>query len=231
MQGLLFSFSQVFMSHSLQSLQRQAMIDCQLRPNQVTNPAILSAFSTVKRELYLPQECAAKAYSDNEIKIADQRYTMEPRVFARMLEAAELRSDDMTVVFSCATGYFLAVLNEIVAAVVGVEQDQNLAQQAAKALGRSAVVFDSPSQASAFGPFSLVMIDGAVEDVEQLKQDALQAGLAVEARILLVERCPKQPKGQALRLDWKNGVWTSQKLFDASSSPLPYYSKPQSFQF
>src|SRR5258708_30437059 len=64
---------------------RLTMVDSQLRPNKVTDLAVLDAFLTVPRERFVPPALRAAAYVDDDIPIGDGRFLMQPMVLARLL--------------------------------------------------------------------------------------------------------------------------------------------------
>ena len=73
---------------------RRNMVDCQLRPNKVTDEKVLSAMGSIPREVFAGTEYQGIAYVDEDIPLGDGRYLMEPMVLARLLQAAEIGADD-----------------------------------------------------------------------------------------------------------------------------------------
>jgi protein-L-isoaspartate(D-aspartate) O-methyltransferase len=145
---------------------RRAMIDSQLRTSGVNEPWVLAAMGSVARENYVPEASRAAAYVDRAVPLGGGRFLAAPLFHGRLLaEAAPKPADRALVVSGC--GY----LAELVRPLVG-------------ALDRA-----DPSDAAmlaAKGPFDLVLIDGAVEELPA----ALIAALADDGRIVagLVER-------------------------------------------
>ena len=72
---------------------RQTMVDCQIRTFDVTNQVLLAQFLNIPREIFLPPELAAVAYSDTALKIRisspdeTQRILLPPLILARMMQA------------------------------------------------------------------------------------------------------------------------------------------------
>ena len=52
---------------------RAAMIDSQLRPEGVTDVAVLAAMGTIAREQYLPESTRPLAYSDRAVALGEGR--------------------------------------------------------------------------------------------------------------------------------------------------------------
>src|SRR5688572_9720914 len=57
---------------------RRAMIDSQLRPQGVTDPAVLSAMAAVPREEFVPDSVRPLAYGDRPIDLGDGQALMPP---------------------------------------------------------------------------------------------------------------------------------------------------------
>ncbi len=102
---------------------RQHMIDGQLLPNRVDDSRVVAAMREVPRERFVPRELRGVAYVDEDIAIAPGRHLMEPRVFARLLQAAEIRETDVVLDVGCGRGYSTAVMARLAGAVVALESD------------------------------------------------------------------------------------------------------------
>ncbi|MBX6324088.1 MAG: protein-L-isoaspartate O-methyltransferase, partial [Rhodospirillaceae bacterium] len=169
---------------------RRNMVDSQLRTNRVNDPAVLEAFSSVPREIFVPAERQALAYVDDDLPIAPGRFLMEPMVLARLVQLAEPEASDRALDVACATGYATAILSRLAGRVVGVEDQPALAHRARDnlvALGvANAVVCDGdptlgwPQEA----PYDVILIDGMVEIVPQALIDQLGEG----GRMVYVQR-------------------------------------------
>src|SRR3546814_7419678 len=113
---------------------RENMIEGQLRPNKVTDEAILSAMGTVPRERFLPNGKRAVAYVDEDIGLGQGRFLMEPIVLARLIQAAGVEPDDLVLDIGCGTGYSAAILALLANTVIALECDERLARQATEIL-------------------------------------------------------------------------------------------------
>ena len=80
---------------------RRNMVESQLRTNRVSDERVLGAFETVARELFVPEVKRGIAYIDKDMAVAEDRYLMEPRVLARLLQAAAVQDGDMVLVIGC----------------------------------------------------------------------------------------------------------------------------------
>src|SRR5947207_2625514 len=105
---------------------RRTMVDAQVRANDVADPRIHAAMLAVPRERFVPAAKRGFAYAEVPLEVAPKRYLLEPRIFAKMLQLAEVRPDDRILDIGCATGYSSAVLARLGAEVVALEQDADL---------------------------------------------------------------------------------------------------------
>lgn len=68
---------------------REIMVDSQIRPNDVTDPAIVSAFLRTPREMFVPNARKGVAYSELEIETSPGRSLWTPRDTAKLIKLAE----------------------------------------------------------------------------------------------------------------------------------------------
>ncbi|MBC8932338.1 protein-L-isoaspartate O-methyltransferase, partial [Escherichia coli] len=70
------------------------MVDCQVRPSDVTDLRIIDAMLAVPRENFVPQSKRLTAYLDLDIDVAadgqPKRCLIKPAVLAKMLQAATI---------------------------------------------------------------------------------------------------------------------------------------------
>lgn len=214
------------------ALARTNMINCQLRPNNVTDDRVLNAVSEVPRELFVPRTKRPIAYVDEDIDIGHGRWLIEPMVFGRMVEAAAIDADDIVLDIACGSGYSSAVLARLANTVVAVEEVPELAEQANDtmtdlAIGNAVVITGPvnagcPSQA----PFDVILINGAVEEIPATLIDQLNDG----GRLVAVVREGEAPGRMVLLL--KSGDATSRtELYGASIPLLDAFKRAPGFVF
>lgn len=207
------------------------MIDSQLRPNEVNDERIIAAVSAVPRELFVPKAKRAVAYVDEDIDVGEGRFLMEPRVFGRLLTAADVQPSDIVLDIGCATGYSSAVLALLADAVVAVEENETLAAHAEKKLAdldimNVAVVTCTMSDGVAKqGPFDVIFIQGAVEEVPAKLVKQLKIG----GRLVCVKL--EGGVGRAHIMRKSADSVSEQSLFDADIRLLSGFEKKQTFVF
>ncbi len=168
------------------SERRVKMVDGQLRTTDVTNAALLEAFLSLPREVFVPADQRDLAYIDEDIRIASgpdgARYLMEPSPMARLLQLAEVGATDRVLVIGCGSGYSAAVLSRLAGSVVALESDAVLAELAESTLAQLGcdavtVVRGALREGhAAKAPYDVIFIDGAVEELpagltDQLSED------------------------------------------------------------
>ena len=70
---------------------RNNMVDCQIRPNRVSDPRVLDAMRSLPREQFLPPALAPLAYVDEDLPVGAGRVLVEPLVIARLVQMARIR--------------------------------------------------------------------------------------------------------------------------------------------
>ncbi len=160
---------------------RRAMVDGQVRTNDVTHLGIIAAMLDIPREAFVPERQAAFAYLDRDVLIADAtatepaRYLMKPVVLARLIQAANPAPADRILVIGAGTGYSAAVLSRLIGEGTGeiaaLEENESLFQQARSALSSlgshnvNVIRGYLVDGASDSGPYDVILIDGGVETV------------------------------------------------------------------
>ncbi|MFK7940562.1 MAG: protein-L-isoaspartate O-methyltransferase [Roseovarius sp.] len=161
---------------------RTMMVDTQVRPSDVTKFPIIDAMLSVKREAFVPRNMREAAYMGENLDMGGARVMLEPRTLAKALDALDIRQDELVLDVGCALGYSTAVIARMAELVVGVEDDEALAQEAQTVLldqgADNAVVHHGPltEGAAEHGPYDVIMIEGAVEHLPAALTDQLKEG-------------------------------------------------------
>jgi len=213
---------------------RLHMIDSQIRPNDVTDPQLLSAIGTVPRENFVPRAARALAYADAPVEVAPGRFLLEPRTFAKLLQLARITPQDRILDVGCATGYSSAVLARLGGHVVALEQDADLLRIASEALSTTAnitlVQGGLIEGAKMEGPFDVIVVEGAIEQTP----DILLSQLAEGGRLVAVmqESTPGgQPIGRGTLFLKEHGAIGHRAAFDAAAPLLAGFRKAVGFVF
>lgn len=207
---------------------RSAMIDSQLRTNDVTDPAVVAAMGAVAREAHVPAALASVAYMDRAIALGDGRMLSPPLVTGRMLVVAAIRPGMRVLLVGGATGYAAALLAKLGAEVHAVEEAPALLAIARPATADATVRWiEGPLAAGApdAAPYDRIIIDGAID----ILPDALAAQLAEGGRIVAARR-----DGAVSRLVQgvkAGGAVALRSFADMDVAPLPGFAAPAGFRF
>ena len=203
---------------------RENMIESQVRPNGITDRRIIAAMGKVAREQFVPPAARAVAYMDEDVPLdVAGRYLLEAMSFARLLQLAEVKPDDKVLCVGAGTGYGSAVVADLGARVVALEEDGQLAAVARSNLqAHPAVQVVEGPLAQGCGsesPFDAIIVEGRVgADPEALLAQLAPGGrlAAVVGETETARMCvyTASSKGLAVR-----------EAFDASVPPLPGFEK------
>lgn len=147
---------------------RVAMVDTQVRPSDVTKFPIIDAMLKISREQFLPNNLRSIAYIGDHITLLKNRVLLDPRIFAKMLDALELKSSQLVLVIGSGSGYGVAVISQIVEAVVGLDEpDMSIDAEnclASQEIDNAFIVEGDLHKGNAkHGPYDSIFVEGAVE--------------------------------------------------------------------
>ncbi len=208
---------------------RRMMVDTQVRPSDVTKFPIISAMLAVPREQFVSSDLREAAYMGENLPLGPDRVLLEPRTLAKMLDALNIRDDEMVLDLGCGLGYSSAVIARMAEAVVAVEDDETMAAEAESLLSANgvdnvAVIAAALTEgAPKHGPYDVITVQGGVEVVPdaiaaQLKEGGRIACLFMDGALGVV------------RLGWKRDghlIWRD--AFNAAAPVLPGFARERAF--
>ncbi|MDP1752833.1 MAG: protein-L-isoaspartate O-methyltransferase [Reyranella sp.] len=215
------------------TLARRNMVEGQLRPNKVTNAALLTAVGELPRERFLPEALRSVAYADDDVPLGGGRYLMEPMVLARLIQTLQPQPGDRALVVGAGRGYGAALLARLVKTVTAVESDPGLAAaaaQIAKELALSGIQWVAGSLEQGgpgSAPYDVVLVEGAVRQLPQAILDQMAEG----GRLATIVSGAPGAMGVAQIFVKDSGVTSGRPLFDAGTPLLPGFTPPPRFTF
>lgn len=212
---------------------RRNMIEGQLRPNKITDDALIDALAAIPREEFVPRAMQRIAYIDGDIALGGGRYLPEPMILAGLIQAAQVKKTDIVLDIGCGTGYASAVLGHLAGTVVAIDRDPVMVQAADKLLHdldicNAAAVTQANLRAgyAQQGPYDVILINGAVNDVPlEIKKQLAEGGRLVA----VLSRNGRM--GNAIMITRKKEGLLTETLFDAAAPLLAGFETPDAFKF
>ncbi len=210
---------------------REAMVDGQVRPSDVTLYPVIEAMLTIPREDYVPEALREVAYIGDHLPLADRRVILDARVMAKMLETLAIQPNELVLDVGAGLGLSSALIAHLSEAVIAQESDEAMAKEAEALLAShdvdNAIVESGPLAEGApkHGPYDVIIIEGGVGEVPQALVDQLKIGGRMAAIFMdgALGRCMLGLKFDS-GMDWR---WA----FDAAAPVLPGFEKRTIFAF
>lgn len=146
---------------------RKAMIDSQLRTSGVNQEFVLARMAAVAREEYVPEAAKAMAYMDRAIPLGGGRFLASPLVHGVMLAEAAPKPDDRVLVVEGGTSYLADLARPL------VERLDSISASDASGTNRKRKTY------------SLILIDGAIEELPDSLAKQLEDGGRIVAGLVL----------------------------------------------
>lgn len=218
-------------------IQRDNMVESQIRPADVTDRRILRAMQSLARESFIPASKKSLAYMDEDIEIREAgedgpaRFLAAPVVLARLIQLTQVEENDLVLDVGCGTGYSSALLASIAGAVVGLDDSEDLTKLATRNLQEmgidNAAFVHGPLKdgCAGEGPFDVIVLNGGVPE----PGDQLTGQLKDGGRLVCIIQ--DGIVGRATRFVKRGETVARSQAFDASLPPLPGFEKDVGFVF
>jgi protein-L-isoaspartate(D-aspartate) O-methyltransferase len=187
---------------------RRAMIDSQLRTSGVNEEYVLARMLAVPREDFLPADRASVAYIDRAVALESGGHLAAPLFYGKLLMEAAPAPGDRVLVVEGGTGYLPELLRPLVAELATTTAADAAAGPAAPG-----------------APFTLIVIDGAAEQVPETLTAQLADGGRIVAGVLL-RQVTRLASGRKVA-----GKVALQPLEDLGIPVLPAFAAPKGWTF
>jgi protein-L-isoaspartate(D-aspartate) O-methyltransferase len=118
------------------TVEREQMIERQLKGRGIVETPILDAFRAVPREAFIAGNNVHLAYGDHPLPIEAGQTISQPYIVALMIQAAEIGPEDKVLEVGAGSGYAAAVLSRIASRVIAIERQHELVVVARERLRR-----------------------------------------------------------------------------------------------
>ena len=212
------------------------MIEQQIRPWDVHDPAILALLGEIRREDYVPQAHRALAFFDMELPLGDGSVPGEtmlaPKIEARTLHDLHVQQHETVLEIGTGSGFMAALLAHRAASVLTLEINPALAASAAETLRRNGVGNVEVREADGSKPlpsgpsFDVIVLSGSVAKVPQGLLGSLKVGGRLAA---IVGDEPMMRMHIVTRTG--EGQWTTAQPWDTVAPRLLNFPEPSRFNF
>lgn len=209
---------------------RHAMVEGQLRPNNITDHRVLAAMLNVPREKFVPGTWGDLAYRDGLIEDGAFYPILAPLLIARLVQAGEVRDDSVVLNTVCSRGYLSAVLARLAGSVVALHPDTDQVDKIsavidALELSNIACVQAQPAEGFAKeAPFDVIMVGASIDQVPQILLNQLKVG----GRLVTI--LGGRPMGQLTVIQRVQSGFATRELGDAVAPSHPHFTKEPAFE-
>jgi protein-L-isoaspartate(D-aspartate) O-methyltransferase len=211
---------------------RANMVEQQIRPWEVLDPAVLDLLYAVPREAFVPAPLRNLAFADLELPIGEGAKMMAPKIEARILQGLALRKTERVLEVGTGSGYLTALLARCAAHVHSIEIRPALAAFGRGNLERHGVdnvtleVGDGARGDAKRAPYDVIVLTGSTPVLPATLREQLAPGgrlfaVVGEAPIMVAR----------LVTCTAPGVYGSVDMFDTVLAPLVNAEPAARFRF
>ena len=209
---------------------RAMMVDCQIRPFDVTDQAVIAAFLDVPREAFAPLALGAIAYADCAVRArgAPDRMLAAPMILARLLQGADIQPGESVLDVAGGSFFTAALAARLGGKVVALEAPGSTGDRAGLAAhGAGVEVVAGPIEAGwpKGAPYDCILVNGGLE----LRPDALLAQLKDGGRLLCCDMSSGTPR--LMRFERNGAGFGASVICGGSIAPLAEFRRVQGFVF
>jgi len=208
------------------------MVEQQVRPWDVLNPDVLAVMSEVPRENFVPTQYKNMAYCDYGVPIGNNQEMLKPVLVGRLLQALNIKSNEIVLEVGTGTGYLTACLAKLAAYVYSVDINGDFLPQAQRnltSLEIDNVTLETGDASTGWAErpeYDVIVITGSMPKVSENYKNSLEIG----GRMFVV--CGTSPAMHATlitRVSADN--WSEESILETDLAPLDNTTKKAEFEF
>ena len=208
------------------------MVEQQIRTWDVLDPTVLSLFSEMRREAFVPDAYKKLAYSDTALPLSNGHKMLPPREQARILQALTIKPTDKVLEIGTGAGFMTILLAKLAHQVVTVDIDPALSKQAEQHVAEAGLdnvtfeIGDGSKPWTQDGNFDVICLLGSVDKLPQTYAQQLNVGGRLFA---IIGDEPAMEATLITRLsenDWQNKI-----LFETIAPRLVHGESAPQFEF
>lgn len=163
-------------------LDRQRMVEAQIRRRGVRDERVLDALRRVPRHEFVPAKFLELAYADRPLPIGDTETISQPYMVAAMSAAADVQPGHKVLEVGCGSGYQAAILAFLGAKVFSMERNPSLAESARVRLARlgygdvDVICADGSEGYAAAAPYDAIVVTAGSPQTPPALLDQLAEG-------------------------------------------------------
>ena len=211
---------------------RQFMVENQLRPNKINNPAILELFSSIKKEIFLRESQQNVAYSDLDLPIIEKRGYLKNLHIAQLIQFSNIEKNDKILHVGGLTGYVTLLLAHLSNKIICLENDKHLFEKLKNNLTNFELnnielyMNDFKIGYLDKAPYDLIFIDNPIKKISNSILEQINPKLG---KIIMIEKI-NDHLCKAVKITKDNNNYNKDILFDVFSK-FELYAKEEKFVF
>lgn len=196
---------------------RTNMVKSQILPQNIRNELLVDIISKTPRQIFIPEEKQGVAYIDEAVSVGGGRYILSPMVFAKMVEALDIKGTESILDIACGTGYSSVILAKLCRKVVAVESNNDLASKAHLNLNKLGInnviiigdrLVDGHEESA---PYDIIFINGAIKEIPS----SLLSQLGDNGKLITIVSKSRN-MGSIVLLKKINSIVSSEDIFDVN---------------
>ncbi|MFB6116063.1 MAG: protein-L-isoaspartate O-methyltransferase [Candidatus Nanosalina sp.] len=175
------------------------LVNYLVRQGRIRSDIVEGAFRRVDRREFVPDEQSEKAYVDAPVPINGVTISA-PHIVAEVTELLELSGDEKVLEVGSGSGYQAAILGELAKKVVGVEIDEELAENSREKVPENVEIRTGNGFEKVNESFDSILFSCAADSFNEAENYIKDDGIIVG---------PVSEDGGQVLKKWKNGELSS----------------------